>query len=278
MDYKQLREEKEQIKIVQGAKYHSWRESLEADHPYVDVCPPQDAQGDPKKSKMKKVKKAMEVVSDQQAGATSGGCTTCSEEVVAEERKDEEGLSADEKSIGRSLKAGMNPLEDHMAAATRQRLNLTRRGIKKKRGAKVGVAEEAQQLDEAPPAAAALIPAAKTLAVKAGKALAPTAKAVAKDVAVSGIKDAGERAKKAIHNKINPDQVDEMVRPERSAATPEEKAAADKAHARHEAQYARGVKAHRDAKKAEGKKPLRKGEVRWQDKETGEWKSNKDAK
>lgn len=201
MDYKQLREEKEQIKIVQGAKYHSWREALEVDHPYVDVCPPQDAQGDPKKSKMKKVKKAMEVVADQQAGATSGGCTTCSEEVVAEERKDEAGMTPDEKSIGRSIKAGMNPLDDHMAAATRQRLSLAKRGVKKKRGVK----EETEQVDEAAPAVLAAL---KPAATAAAKALAPTAKAVAKDVAVSGLKDVGDRAKKAIHNKVNPDEAD----------------------------------------------------------------------
>jgi len=51
--------------------------------------------------------------------------------MIDEERKDEAGMSPDEKSIGRSIKAGMNPATDHMAAATRQRLHLSQRGKKK---------------------------------------------------------------------------------------------------------------------------------------------------
>ena len=51
--------------------------------------------------------------------------------MIEEERKDEEGMSPDEKSIGRSIKAGLNPATDHMAAATRQRLHLSQRGKKK---------------------------------------------------------------------------------------------------------------------------------------------------
>ena len=51
--------------------------------------------------------------------------------LIDEERKDEAGMSPDEKSIGRSIKAGMNPATDHMAAATRQRLHLSQRGKKK---------------------------------------------------------------------------------------------------------------------------------------------------
>ena len=50
---------------------------------------------------------------------------------MLEARKDEEGMSPDQKSIGRSIKAGMNPLTDHMAGATRQRLHLANRGKKK---------------------------------------------------------------------------------------------------------------------------------------------------
>ena len=40
-------------------------------------------------------------------------------------------MSPDQKSIGRSIKAGLNPTTDHMAAATRQRLHLSQRGKKK---------------------------------------------------------------------------------------------------------------------------------------------------
>jgi len=40
----------------------------------------------------------------------------------------------------------------------------------------------------------------------AARALAPAAKTIAKDVAISGMKDVGDRAKKAIHNKVNPDK------------------------------------------------------------------------
>ena len=55
---------------------------------------------------------------------------------IYEERKDEKGLSDNEKSIGRSLLAGLNPVDDHMAGATRQRLALAARGKKKRKGRK----------------------------------------------------------------------------------------------------------------------------------------------
>ena len=262
MDYKQLREEKEAIKIDASTERYSWRQALEEEHPYVEVCPEQNPKKEEEKKENKKAKsteKAKEIVKEERAKtkeeaaarlaankkaiesgkdhespysrkrppvknrgpvfpkdpwsahaddvrAHSRGMQKGGE--VTEERKDEKGMTADQKSIGRSIKAGMNPLTDPMAGATRQRLSLATRGLKKKRGVKEEI-----------------------------------------------------------------EQVEEMVSP----ATPEEKAIADKAHARHEAQYARGAKEHRAAKKAEGKKPLRKGEVRWQDKKTGEWKSNKDS-
>ena len=55
---------------------------------------------------------------------------------IYEARKDEKGMSADEKSIGRSLLAGLNPLADHMAGPTRQRLGMANRGKKKRKGGK----------------------------------------------------------------------------------------------------------------------------------------------
>lgn len=126
-------------------KSSDWRKDLrealgkddEVFHPYVEVMPFKDFKQDEVKKLL--AKQAMQpgaAENPAQKGAKAGMMAQANEEVlveddVTEERKDEAGMTADQKSIGRSIKAGMNPMTDHMAAATRQRLHLSSRGKKK---------------------------------------------------------------------------------------------------------------------------------------------------
>ena len=120
--------------------------------------------------------------------------------MLDEERKDEKGMSPDEKSIGRSLKVGLNPATDHMAAATRQRLHLSQRGKKKPTAHSKETRLPAQQLkarkandgvkemgEEYVDEATGLIGAGTNLAAKAAKSAAKaSANSVKKNVTKAG--------------------------------------------------------------------------------------------
>ena len=125
-------------------KSSDWRKDLkealgkddEVFHPYVEVMPFKNFKQDEVKKLMAKQAMQMGAAENPAQKGAKAGMMAANEEVlvedeVTEERKDEKGLTADQKSIGRSIKAGMNPLEDHMAGATRQRLHLSSRGKKK---------------------------------------------------------------------------------------------------------------------------------------------------
>ena len=235
MDYNQLRSDKEVIKMCEASRV-DWRAELSEEHPYVEVCPKQDGEEDKKKAKKEDKKEDKEEEVKEAAavaalplikGAAKLAATDVAisgikdigsrakeelhklidpdekdkKKAVKEERKDEAGLSPDEKSIGRSLRADLDPINNHMAAAIRQRLNLGARGKKKRRGMK-----------------------------------------------------------------------EETVLEDRVEQTPEEKQTSLKWKERHDAQYARGAKERRGAKKS----PLKKGEVRKFNSETGKWESNLD--
>lgn len=191
MDFKQLRSEKELIKMQEAAR-HDWRAELAEEHPYVEVCPKQDAEEMPKKDKAEK--KAEK------------------KEDIKESRKDEVGQDLATKVSKRNV---ANEVEDdHMGAATRQRLSLATRGVKKKRGVK----EEAEHVEE-------------------------------------------ERSHHPIHF-------------HGGSESPEERSRRKEREAHLDAQYARGVKERRRTNSKQ--KPLRKGEVRKFNSETGKWESNKD--